>query len=135
MSRVITFSRTFPAHHPKKGQPTFFVEKFRTAMSILNMNTHVGDVLAALPAGAKPAVVNFNAPKYHTIRKLKKPFKVGDKFSPRYWGNDVNPKSGRSGPYKLAANDGLTVSELMGWFNKPFTGQIICWKSNLYPFV
>ncbi|MGL4598529.1 MAG: hypothetical protein ACRCYO_13510 [Bacteroidia bacterium] len=27
MAKVITFSRVFPAHHPKKGQPTHFVEK------------------------------------------------------------------------------------------------------------
>lgn len=27
MSRVITFSRTFPAYHPKAGEPTHFVEK------------------------------------------------------------------------------------------------------------
>lgn len=38
-------------------------------------------------------------PKYHTIRAGKR-FKVGDKFSPRVWGTDINPKSGRSGPYQ-----------------------------------
>lgn len=27
MSKVITFSRVFPAYHPKKGQPTYFIEK------------------------------------------------------------------------------------------------------------
>jgi hypothetical protein len=27
MSRVLTFSRVFPAYHPKAGQPTGFVEK------------------------------------------------------------------------------------------------------------
>lgn len=27
MSKVITFSRQFPAYHPKAGQPTYFVEK------------------------------------------------------------------------------------------------------------
>lgn len=27
MAKVITFSRNFPAYHPKKGQPTFFVEQ------------------------------------------------------------------------------------------------------------
>lgn len=27
MSRVLTFSRTFPSYHPKKGEPTYFVEK------------------------------------------------------------------------------------------------------------
>jgi len=28
MARHIKFSRTYPAHHPKAGQPTYFVEKF-----------------------------------------------------------------------------------------------------------
>jgi hypothetical protein len=27
MSKVITFSRFFPAYHPKKGEPTYFIEK------------------------------------------------------------------------------------------------------------
>jgi len=118
--------------------------------------------------------------KHTTIRKLGKrtPWKAGDKFSPRVWGTDINPKSGKSGPYQskqiiiapdqtviatwdieivamntgieivihnsrkklawiplhlLAANDGLTIEELISWFNvkpgKPFIGQIICWNS------
>jgi hypothetical protein len=27
MAKVITFSRFFPAYHPRKGEPTYFVEK------------------------------------------------------------------------------------------------------------
>lgn len=27
MAKIITFSRTFSGYHPKKGQPTYFVEK------------------------------------------------------------------------------------------------------------
>jgi len=37
--------------------------------------------------------------KHHTIRAGSR-FKVGDKFSPRVWGNDINPKNGKSGPYQ-----------------------------------
>lgn len=37
-------------------------------------------------------------PKYHTIRSGNR-WKAGDKFSPRVWGNNINPMSGRSGPY------------------------------------
>lgn len=33
MSKVITFSRVFPAYHPKKGQPTYFVEKILNSVS------------------------------------------------------------------------------------------------------
>jgi hypothetical protein len=32
---------------------------------------------------------------------------------------------------RLANNDGLTKGELMDWFNKPFTGQIICWNEKI----
>lgn len=28
----------------------------------------------------------------------------------------------------LAKNDGLSVEDFKAWFNKPFTGQIICWS-------
>lgn len=37
-------------------------------------------------------------PKGHTVRAGHR-FKPGDIVSLRVWGNDVNPKSGRSGPY------------------------------------
>lgn len=33
MSRVITFSRTFPVYHPKAWQPTYFVEKLLKALT------------------------------------------------------------------------------------------------------
>lgn len=32
---------------------------------------------------------------------------------------------------KLAKNDGLLVKDLTAWFNKPFTGQIICWNEKI----
>lgn len=31
----------------------------------------------------------------------------------------------------VAMNDGLTVDDLYWWFQKPFTGQIICWNENI----
>ena len=31
----------------------------------------------------------------------------------------------------LALNDGLTLPDLQAWFNKPMTGQIICWNENV----
>ena len=36
--------------------------------------------------------------KHHTVR-IGNRFKKGDFFSPRVWGTDVNPKSGKSGAY------------------------------------
>lgn len=42
MSRVITFSRVFPAYHPKASQPTFFIEKMLNSLSDKN-NYYFGE--------------------------------------------------------------------------------------------
>ena len=90
MSKVITFSRSYPSYHPKKGKPTYFVEKLYHSLKI-DANKHLD-------------VPDFNLYEYltnekHTTIRKGKRFKAGDKFSPRIWGNDINPLSGRSGPY------------------------------------
>jgi len=95
MSRIRTFSRRFPAYHPRKGQPTYFVEKIYKSLYLMKV----------VP---KELVDTFNfeimnddkiAPKHHTIRKGNH-FKVGDTFSPRIWGDNINPKSGKKGAYQ-----------------------------------
>lgn len=91
MAKVITFSRTFPKGHPRAGEPTYFVESFYKSLYIAKV----------LPAGLtnfnQDAFINGYA-KHHTIRAGKR-FKKGDYFSPRVWGTDINPKSGKSGAY------------------------------------
>lgn len=89
MSRVITFSRVFPAHHPKKGQPTYFPEKIWKGFYELN-NGDIRDFLWYLEQydnhfGVQNIknVHNYE-PKWHTIRSGNR-WKVGDKFSPRVW--------------------------------------------------
>lgn len=55
---VITLSERFPATHPRKGEPTYFKEKFEQAQAITK-------------AGKSPCVLpypDFIEPKYHTIR-------------------------------------------------------------------
>lgn len=85
MSKVIIFSRQFPAYHPKAGQPTYFVEKFLQSFVYAPDNPHV---LAEL-LGYESADIfldklyRFN-PKHHTIRAGYR-FKAGDYFSPRVW--------------------------------------------------
>lgn len=32
---------------------------------------------------------------------------------------------------RVAKNDGLSLTDLIAWFNKPFTGQIICWNESI----
>ena len=98
MSKIITFSTSFPSYHSKAGQPTYFVEKFLTAWDL----THSFEELAKTPlidaSIVDEAILHTCLPKYHTIRAGQR-FKEGDYFSPRIWGTDINPKSGRSGPY------------------------------------
>lgn len=101
MSKVITFSRTFPAYHPKAGQSTFFVEKLWA--SLLNspqqfdapISEYIYDVGALIGydyADTAFNVVENSWPKNHTIRAGNR-WKVGDKFSPRVWsGKPYNSK-------------------------------------------
>jgi len=94
MSKVITFSRTFPAYHPKAGQPTYFVEQIWNGLidnsfkidyaKICTFNNELSpDILwpfwKAINIGFSGLGV-----KHHTIRSGNR-WKVGDKFSPRVW--------------------------------------------------
>lgn len=97
MARVITFSTRYPAYHYRKGEPTYFVEKF------LNSLYHHKEIPYSFYTTSLLEELNLSdihEPKHHTIRVVKKrKWKAGDMFSPRVWGNDVNPKSGRRGAY------------------------------------
>lgn len=91
--KVLTFSRTFPAHHPKAGQPTWFVEKVWKSLwdsSTGLTNPLVGFVEqydAVFPCEYKRGEnIHQHAPKHHTIR-ARQDVKVGDKFSCRVWSN------------------------------------------------
>src|SRR5690242_11147919 len=82
MSRVITFSRTFPSYHPKAGQPTHVIEKLYAGLA---------DTIPQfkIPNDANEywdwhEYYNCKLPKYHTIRGGHR-WKVGDSFSPRIW--------------------------------------------------
>ena len=93
--KVLTFSRVFPAYHPKAGQPTYFVEKILHSFK----TRHYELLDSARPLIDHEFFLHNYQPKYHTIRKGNR-WKVGDFFCPRVWGNDVNPKTSRSGPYQ-----------------------------------
>lgn len=73
--RVITFSRFFPVSHPRKGEPTLFVEKI---MRGLHLWTPEAKAISDMAEWAK------GLEKHHTIRAGDR-WKVGDFFSPRVW--------------------------------------------------
>lgn len=103
MSKIITFSRYFPAHHPRKGKPTNFVEKIFTSFretvhfrpnepthfyvdpqNLYELNKHLPFNLIS---DFVKEIGNYSDkfdPKFHTIRAGNR-WKVGDKFSPRVW--------------------------------------------------
>lgn len=95
MSKIITFSQKFPDYHFRKGEPTYFVEKFLKGLPDGTWETK-SDLASELPLALDTWTKL--QPKYHTIRAGKR-WKAGDWASPRVWGNDVNPKSGRIGAY------------------------------------
>lgn len=95
MSKVITYSTKFPDYHFRKGEPTYFVEKFLKGLPDGAWDTK-SDLFSEFPLALEKW--SELQPKYHTIRAGKR-WKTGDWFSPRVWGNDINPKSGRSGAY------------------------------------
>lgn len=110
MSKVITFSRVFPKYHPKAGKPTFFVEKFYKSLFLMK------SVPNELVRDFNFSIMNNDTidAKHHTIRNGTR-WKVGDKFSPRVWGTDINPKSGKSGPYhskQIIISDDLEIKQI-----------------------
>lgn len=88
--RVTTFSRYFPATHPRKGEPTHFVEKILLSLvdcGSISMSKAVevgrsfnSQVLNSIYDLRQPSF----EPKHHTIRAGNR-WKVGDCFSPRVW--------------------------------------------------
>ena len=93
MSKVLTFSRTFPAYHPKKGQPTYFVEAILTQLGIdyvdykyfvflCENNADIDrDFLNDFWLSLKPNI----DPKGHTIRNHVNPLKAGQFINPKCW--------------------------------------------------
>jgi hypothetical protein len=171
MSKVIIFSRAFPAYHPKAGEPTYFVEKIWAYFLQKNSPMFPWWMKAMEDRGIASVRDSYDYnPKLHTIRAGYR-WKVGDKFSPRVWSGkpyaskqitiapdmevkkvwdfeiDENGVIAIGGKYYfdeidefgfvgyeiLAANDGLSERDFLGWFKypQPFDGQIICWDENV----
>jgi len=161
MSKVIIFSRFFPAYHPRKGEPTFFVEKMWTDLFWQHIidNNNMDDPL--LEEEIKNFYTKTWEGKSHTIRAGNR-WKVGDWFSPRVWsGKPYNSKQilltppievkavyhfkQKNGVFYLnhkkiniqksdiPVNDGLSTDDFIKWFRpyRNFEGQIICWNKEI----
>lgn len=86
--KVITFSRNFPTTHPRKGEPTYFVEKiFRSFITYEHLTSSdqndFADYYCELISDLELTGLDYY-PKHHTIRAGER-WKVGDWFSPRIW--------------------------------------------------
>ena len=109
MSKVITVSRFYPQYHPRKGEPTYFVEKIWKSLveksqpysfSPSYLYPYEKEYEKHYPCTYSDPLENIHNHngKHHTIR-LGKRWKTGDMASIRVWGDDINPKSGRKGAY------------------------------------
>jgi hypothetical protein len=93
MSRVMTFLRVFPSYHPRKGEPTYFVEAILTQIGIdYTKHDYFVWLVENNPDIDEWFLNEFYErlshdidPKSHTIRTHKKPLKVGEWFNPKCW--------------------------------------------------
>lgn len=103
MAKVITFSTKFPHYHPKKGEPTWFVEKIWKSWYNTNYFHGISEIESrytdAMGFPSKPEHnIHNHIPKHHTIRAGHR-WKAGDWFSPRVWsGKPYNSKMVLIGP-------------------------------------
>lgn len=141
MSKVLTFSRYYPSYHPRKGQLTFFVEKIWKGLTTtlgFSEPVYFFDEFQGLGSVISGEAFNNVKPKYHTIRAGNR-FKEGDYFSPRVWGDDINPKSGRSGAYhskQIIIAPDIKVAKVWDieiiaafWSNITINGKMITYKN------
>lgn len=92
MSRVITFSRTFPAYHPKAGQPTNFIQKIWKGLPSVPAIYYTPFIDEDITKSIIWDYQLVEGVKHHTIRAGNR-WKAGDKFSPRVWsGKPYNSK-------------------------------------------
>lgn len=89
MAKVITFSQVYPSYHPRKGEPTNFVEKFWESL----IQTEQISLSRCCELSRETGIGGYNMnnirhikfdPKGHTVRAGHR-FKAGDWFSPRVW--------------------------------------------------
>jgi hypothetical protein len=160
MSKVITFSRTFPKYHPRAGQPTNFKEKLLTSLYLMKRISHDQAVAFNLIDHEDRII---HAPKSTTVRAGFR-WKENEYFSPREWSGksyvskqnklfedlrietiyalDFYPGDGfyfcgnrvEIDKTFIPINDGLSSLDFFHWFDKsvPFHGQILSIKKDIH---
>ncbi len=134
---ILTFSKVFPASHPKAGQPTGFEQK-------LNAGTKIHTIRADRKGTWKKAETDINAGrKYLSIREWTgRPYnseqreygqkeRIGlQRITMTYCSEDELPKAwvdGKQVPVEsIAKNDGLAIEDFVEWFfgTKLYSGNI-----------
>lgn len=102
MAREVTFSRTYPAYHPRKGEPTDFVDKIWKCLYDENRLYGVFEYQEEYDEhfGFEQCKnVHQFMPKLHTIRAGKK-YKEGDFIKPMVWAEKPYRKT-QTGLWKL----------------------------------
>ena len=156
--KEIMFSRVYPKDHPRKGEPTYFVEKVLRQL-IIDDKASTEDLKSEL---VHIPILGRISGKGHTIRKGHR-FNEGDYFKPKVWtvlpyksvkhqfappvkvekvynfeitdGQIVIDGKLFATPWlnRVAFNDGLTLADFYAWFKypKPFDGQVIVWNNEI----
>lgn len=132
MSRVITFSRVFPSYHPRKGEPTYFVEQIIKGLPYsLHDDSAWGNIELCTKLVLAIDKWKDLGRKYHTIRAGHR-FKVGDKFSPRVWsGKPYASKQIQFAPdievrkvYSFSIGLAAIYIDQQRWIDKVFIGKV-----------
>ena len=118
--KVLMLSKTFPAWHPRRGEPTGFAEKFLSGVKIHTLRENAkgyykdGDVVSVRQWSGTP----YNSPQ----EVIKDGVRIGvvNVSVVRQVDSDlINVWLGRSikmfQAETLAINDGLSVDDLAGW--------------------
>ena len=129
---VAMISRTYPAYHPRKGQPTYFVEKIQLALNLL---VEMPDYL----------LIDLD-PKIHTFRgnlplwqkRIKEVQEGRAILSLRYWsGSPYNYQRDGSKPIEFAQlnkDSGIGIQEAIyeSDFDMPFCGMAIRCEDEMF---
>jgi len=141
MSRILTFSRTFPAYHPRKGEPTFFVEAILTQLEIDYTSYNYFDWLVKNNSEIDSSFLeNFMdsfkqniQPKSHTIRNHAKPIKVSEFINPKCWAGKPYNKT-KEGYWQIKFAPDIEVKKVIpieckvidGFKNFGYSSETVC---------